>query len=326
MECIVCSNPIKEENFIEEYFSDITKIKYKLYICNKCGVGFFEPRKLDPILYEEEAFDAYALFHLGLRSLYSNHKMFFKYFPAISGNLRLLDVGCAEGIFIKEVNKKFPNIEVYGIDFDKKSIQVAKEKFGLKNVYPFSLEEFYDYAVNRNLKFDIITFFEVLEHQTDPNKFLDICRKLLNTNGYIAGSVPNSKSIFKGLGGYPPHHFLWFNKDSLYNVLKINGFKDIEVYFVEQSIKEKASVAQALIMGNLGLKLRSFVIKKLLKYDAVENKIPVNKYTANYLFGNDMRIKIFKLIKPIRDFSFLPLAIFLNPFLKNGLYFQCRIR
>ncbi|MEJ5273907.1 MAG: class I SAM-dependent methyltransferase, partial [Spirochaetota bacterium] len=239
---------------------------------------------------------------------------------------KLLDVGCAEGMFIKEVNKNFPNIEVYGIDFDKKSIQVAKEKFGVKNTSCFSLEEFYDYAVSKNLKFDIITFFEVLEHQTDPNKFLDICKKLLNTNGYIAGSVPNSKSIFKGLGGYPPHHFLWFNKDSLYNVLKVNGFRDIEVCFVEQNIQEVASVAQALIMGNLGLKLRSFSIKKLLKYDTTVNKIPVNKYTANYLFGNDQRIKIFKLIKYIRDISFIPIAIFMKPFLKNGLYFQCKIK
>lgn len=325
MKCIVCNNFIKEENFVEEYFSEINKTNYKLYICDKCGIGFFEPRKLDKYLYEEEAFDYYTLFHLGLRSLYSNHKMFFKYFPAVSGNLKLLDVGCAEGMFIKEVNKNFPNIEVYGIDFDKKSIQVAKEKFGVKNTFCFSLEEFYDYAVSKNLKFDIITFFEVLEHQTDPNKFLDICKKLLNTNGYIAGSVPNSKSIFKGLGGYPPHHFLWFNKDSLYNVLKVNGFRDIEVYFVEHSIKEIASVAQVLIMGNLGSKLRSFFIKKLLKYDTTVNKTSVNK-SANYLFGNDQRIKVFKLIKYIRDISFIPVAVFIKPFLKNGLYFQCKIK
>jgi hypothetical protein len=28
-----------------------------------------------------------------------------------------------------------------------------------------SLEEFYEYAKEKNLKFDVITFFEVLEHQ-----------------------------------------------------------------------------------------------------------------------------------------------------------------
>jgi 2-polyprenyl-3-methyl-5-hydroxy-6-metoxy-1,4-benzoquinol methylase len=323
MECIVCGNPIKEENFIEEYFSDITKIKYKLYVCNKCGVGFFEPRKLDPILYEEEAFDAYALFHLGLRPLYSNHKMFFKYFPAISGNLKLLDVGCAEGIFIKEVNRNFPNIEVYGIDFDKKSIKVAKEKFGLKNVFALSLEEFYDYAINQNLKFDIITFFEVLEHQADPNKFLNIIKSLLNQNGYIAGSVPNSKNIFKGLGGYPPHHFLWFNKDSLYNFFKINGFKNIKIYFVESDIKELSSVTQALIMGNVGLKLRSFIIKKLFKYKVQRRDI--DKDSVDLLFVDNYRVKVFKLLKLIRDLSFIPISLIFRPFLKFGLYFQCRI-
>jgi len=323
MECIVCSNPIKEENFVEEYFSDITKTKYKLYLCSKCGIGFFEPRKLDPSLYEEEAFDAYILFHLGLRSLYSNHRMFFRYFPKLTGNLKLLDVGCAEGIFIKAVNEKFPNIEVYGIDFDKKSIQVAKEKFGLKNVFALSLEEFYEYAIDQNLKFDIITFFEVLEHQTDPNKFLNIIKSLLNPNGYIAGSVPNSKNIFKGLGGYPPHHFLWFNKDSLYNVFKINGFGDIEIYFVEHDIKELSSFTQALIMGNVGIKLRSFIIKKLFKYKVQRRDI--DKDSVDLLFVDNHRVKMFKLLKLIRDLSFIPISLIFRPFIKIGLYFQCRI-
>jgi 2-polyprenyl-3-methyl-5-hydroxy-6-metoxy-1,4-benzoquinol methylase len=321
--CVVCDNQIKEENFLEEYYSDITKTKYKLYLCSKCGIGFFEPRELDPSLYEEEVFDAYILFHLGLRSLYSNHRMFFRYFPKLTGNLKLLDVGCAEGIFIKEVNRNFPNIEVYGIDFDKKSIKVAKEKFGLKNVFALSLEEFYEYAIDQNLKFDIITFFEVLEHQTDPNKFLNIIKSLLNPNGYIAGSVPNSKSIFKGLGGYPPHHFLWFNKDSLYNVFKINGFKDIKIWFVKHDIKELASHTQALIMGSVGLKLRSFFIKKLFK-DGVQRRV-INKDSVDYLFVDNYRVVMFKLLKHIRDLSFIPISFIFRPFLKLSLYFQCRI-
>mgnify|MGYP001054298904 CR=1 FL=1 len=322
MNCIVCKNYINEKDFTEECYSNITKIKYKLYKCNKCGIGFFEPRKLDSFLYEEEAFDAYILFHLGLRDLYSHNKMFFKYFPITSKKLKLLDVGCAEGIFIKEVNKRFSNIETYGIDFDKKSIEIAKKKFGLKNLYSYSLEQFYQYSIEKNLKFDIITFFEVLEHQSDPNNFLNICSKLLNENGYIAGSVPNSKSVFRGLGGYPPHHFLWFDKKSLYNVLELNGFADIKIFFVERDLKELASTAQAVSTGILGLKLRNFIIRNLFKH---ESKIPLNKYRYDYIFqDSNLNKKIFKFIKTIRDITFIPLAIILKPFLRNGLYFHCK--
>jgi 2-polyprenyl-3-methyl-5-hydroxy-6-metoxy-1,4-benzoquinol methylase len=59
-----------------------------------------------------------------------------------------------------------------------------------------SLEEFYEYAKEKNLKFDVITFFEVLEHQDKLREFLEMVKGLLREGGYIAGSVPNRKWLF----------------------------------------------------------------------------------------------------------------------------------
>jgi 2-polyprenyl-3-methyl-5-hydroxy-6-metoxy-1,4-benzoquinol methylase len=315
MKCIVCDNYIDEKSFAVEYFSSITQKRYKLFFCEKCGIGFFEPRELDIKWYTEDVFDIYILSHLGIKSLSSAQKMFFKYFPiSLDKKMKLLDVGCAEGLFIFEVSKRFPNIEVYGIDFDEKSINTAKNKFNLKNVYPLSLEEFYEHAITKNLKFDIITFFEVLEHQIDPNKFLNLCKNLLNENGYIAGSVPNWRNTFQKNGGYPPHHFLWFDKNSLYNVLKINGFNNIEILFVEYTLNELAGHMQGIIMKEWSLKIKKFIFKKLFKTKQ-------NKTTKHELITSE---KYFKALKIVRNFIFAPVAILFKNFLKNGLYFQCK--
>jgi 2-polyprenyl-3-methyl-5-hydroxy-6-metoxy-1,4-benzoquinol methylase len=59
-----------------------------------------------------------------------------------------------------------------------------------------SLEEFYEYAKEKNLKFDVITFFEVLEHQDKPREFLEMVKGFLKGGGYIAGSVPNRDGMF----------------------------------------------------------------------------------------------------------------------------------
>jgi hypothetical protein len=47
----------------------------------------------------------------------------------------------------------------------KKSVENVKRNLGIDTVFAMSLEEFYEYAKERGLKFDVITFFEVLEHQ-----------------------------------------------------------------------------------------------------------------------------------------------------------------
>lgn len=53
-----------------------------------------------------------------------------------------------------------------------------------------SLEEFSEFAKKEGLKFDVITFFEVLEHQDRPREFLERVKELLKPGGWLAGSVP----------------------------------------------------------------------------------------------------------------------------------------
>lgn len=80
-------------------------------------------------------------------------------------------------------------------------------------------------------KFDVVTFFEVLEHQAEPARFLEKVKACLRTRGYVALSVPNRERWLTGpdVLDYPPNHFLRWNAGSLRRFLGSRGFEVLSV-------------------------------------------------------------------------------------------------
>lgn len=321
-DCPVCKFKVKEKNCIKVYISNWNKKEYKLYHCPSCDLQWWEPLKVEPEFYEEEGEEGYAVFHLGIsETLGENHKMFFKHFPLKSG--RLLDVGCGDGRFLKKA--KEVGFEVWGIDFDRKSVQVCREKKGLENVYAMSLEEFSELAKKEGLKFDIITFFEVLEHQDRPREFLEKVKELLKPGGWIAGSVPNRERIFKfERYDFPPNHFLRFNRHSLLKLLNMLGFHS-EVNGVRYEFKSLPAYLGDVFLGSFGLKL-----KKLLKRSAVkDDKLASIEVEDLKKVNPNTKLYFLSLLRKVRDgIFFLPAVVyyFLIPENKGiHLYFQGKL-
>jgi len=331
VKCPVCYTEVEERNFKETYVSPYNNQEYKRYECPNCDVHWWEPLKIIPEFYESELFESYIAFHEGIGTrLGENHKAFFKYFPS---NVRgkLLDVGCGDGRFLRHAKEQ--GFEVWGIDFDKKSVENVKRNLGIDTVFAMSLEEFYEYAKEKNLKFDVITFFEVLEHQDKPREFLEMVKGLLKEGGYIAGSVPNRESIFqKELNqkiyfwiDNPPHHFLRFSKSSLEKALNFSGFKDIEVYKLDFPFIELFPYFEKKLFGNLDklkIKLKGMVLgnERKARVYAVEELAKVSPSKG--------KAYILMMLKILRDATLLPFALGYAGKLKgNGhsLYFQAKI-
>ncbi|MFN4320354.1 MAG: class I SAM-dependent methyltransferase [Aquificaceae bacterium] len=320
LNCPICASPREEKDFIETYVSSFNKQEYKLYHCPSCDLMWWEPLQIIPEFYEQEGEESYALFHMGLREeIGENHKMFFEYIPLKAG--RLLDVGCGDGVFLKEAKRA--GFEVWGIDFDSKSIKVCQEKWGLKNTFVMSPYEFVSFCEKEGLKFDVITFFEVLEHQDRPREFLEAIKSMLKPGGYIAGSVPNNqlikgikKPLNYGNGNMPPHHFLWFNASSLSNTLRNLGFADLLIKEVKfrgfyRTITENAARIEWAILGMKGVYLRENIKRSLLKTSQFRTSKP--------------RKALFKLLKGIRNLTFLGFALLGYPLLKGHMiYFQAK--
>jgi SAM-dependent methyltransferase len=163
----------------------------------------------------------------------------------------------------------------------------------------------------RNLKFDVITFFEVLEHQDKPRKFLEMIKDLLKEGGYVAGSVPNRENFFqkdfyekKNLD-FPPHHFLRFSQKSLQRALEIVNFSDIEVYNLDFPKSE--------IFGYLERKITRDKLKIIKSF--LKRKISNNLYSNNILVedlstkNKNIFILSLRFLKLLRNLFLLPLAV-----------------
>jgi len=139
---------------------------------------------------------------------------------------KLLDIGCGEGVFINYSRKK--GFNAYGVDFSKEAIELGEMRYGLKTLFNCSLFEIKE--VMRISGFDIVTFFEVLEHIDRPKEFLAEVKTLLKEGGYVAVSVPfRDRWPFREFNDYPPHHLTRWTEKSLRTFFQTNGFEIVKL-------------------------------------------------------------------------------------------------
>ena len=153
----------------------------------------------------------------------------------------ILDIGCVQHTLenIKSVSRLHGRLaerfnDVVGIDYLKKEIQELK-KMGY-NVKYGDAENF-----ELNEKFDTIVAGELIEHLSNPGKFLDCCRKHLKDNGKLILTTPNPywveytvRRLFKKLYVNPEHTAL-YDEVVLTHLAEKHGFEVVEVkYIVER--------------------------------------------------------------------------------------------
>ena len=285
--------------------------------------------KIIPEFYESEVFEYYIAFHEGVGTrLGENHKVFFKHFPS-SVRGKLLDVGCGDGRFLRHAKEQ--GFEVWGIDFDRKSVENVKRNLGINTVFAMSLEEFCEYAKQKNLKFDVITFFEVLEHQDKPRDFLEMVKGLLKEGGYIAGSVPNREMVLvESFWEYthvdfPPHHFLRFSRKSLENAIKLSGFENPNV---------SAILTYEVLYPYIEMKLfgKLYRLRNLVKGLVLGDKRKATAFVDDIVAGSTsyserIRAYLLKGIKLMRNALLFPFAFVYIKKAQHGgphLYFQAK--
>ncbi|MFD1451545.1 methyltransferase domain-containing protein [Oceanobacillus sojae] len=104
----------------------------------------------------------------------------------------ILDVGCSQGITSILLGRE--SKKVLGIDLLQESIDYANEMLDdeaevTKQYVEFRTANFIDYDFE-DQKFDSIIFGEILEHITDPERFIKKATNLLSDKGRIIVTVP----------------------------------------------------------------------------------------------------------------------------------------
>jgi len=187
-----------------------------------------------------------------------------------------------------------------------------------------SVDEFAEVCRKKNMKFDYITFFEVLEHQDQPVKFIETVKSLLKEGGRVAGSVPNRERLFAGIrrkfvdsDDFPPNHFLWFNRSSLEKFLSDMGFRNVFVV----DLREPFGPASYYILESLYF---PFILKNIIKRRilGVKESVPLQA-SANTERdkGRKLIIQFLKAVKTGISLPFLPFSFFV----KRHLYFEATL-
>lgn len=205
--------------------------------CNQCGLVYLNPR----LRYLSDNFamdEAYLLqFYLPLyqkfglvtqsgdldRELnYLFHKAALSQMQPYRVNNRILDVGCAIGLFLAAAQVE--GWQSFGIEPSRHLGRYGCEKFGLSIAEGELAQMSFppDY-------FDVVTLWDVTEHLLDPLGTYKLIHRVLRPGGLLLLRMPNWQSITRELLGpawdmFVTDHFYYFTPVTLENLLRQAGF------------------------------------------------------------------------------------------------------
>ena len=184
-ECPLCKSDKKTIEF--------SKFDVKIFCCNDCNLRYSEkiPNNTGDI-YDEGEFLTESIDNYVKNVEYRKERFGKERVNLIKSfvkekNAKLLDVGCGVGWFL-EVAKE-SGFEIYGQDIGKELTEWASKRLGAK-IWNKHINE-----LNTEIKFDVITLFDVIEHVEDPLQLLNNCKKLLTKEGIIIIFTPNFDSL-----------------------------------------------------------------------------------------------------------------------------------
>ena len=117
----------------------------------------------------------------------------------------LVDLGCNDGSLTIEMAKAVEAEEVYCIDIDVNTLNIAKNR-GLKTIIA-NLSN--DKLPIQNGSADLVTALEVIEHLVNPDNMLREAHRILKNHGYLLLTTPNLASWVNRLAmilGYQPYN------------------------------------------------------------------------------------------------------------------------
>ncbi|MGQ9705693.1 MAG: class I SAM-dependent methyltransferase [bacterium] len=235
VDCVICGSDkyrilykdsVGDENDTLFRFrqSDPNNTTRQIVKCEECGLVFTSPREdeetLNKIYSQVDDIEYIKESEWKIKSFIWNKNKIEEY---INGG-KILDVGCGHGFFLEILNS---NWDAYGIDPSVSAVEVAR-----RNGHNVVLGAFNEASFPPNY-FDCITCLHVLEHTSNPKKFLMKSNYLLKKGGIIYIEVPDISSsiarFFKRNWWYIMRfHTYYFTKKTLNILLKETDFEPID--------------------------------------------------------------------------------------------------
>lgn len=162
----------------------------------------------------------------------------------------VLDVGSASGYMLNELSKKYAQAKYSGIDVYDKAIEYAKKqyphidfKIASANKLPF-----------KDSSFDLILFYETIEHVEDPVECLKEIKRVLKKDGTLILAMDSGSMLFRTVW------FVWEKTfGRVWQEAHLHPFTHTEL---EELIKESGLKIKDKFFTFLGMEV-TFILKKI---------------------------------------------------------------
>jgi len=158
------------------------------------------------------------------------------------GAKRVVDLGAGNGSLCAHVARM--NIEVVGVDYDQKGVELARQAHPDIPFYRFGLQDDPQYLLRKEKAFDVAVSTEVVEHLFSPHLLPIYASAVLKDGGYLVVSTPYH-GYLKNLGlsllnKWDEHHTpLWhgghikfWSRKTLAKLLEQHGFRSVSFFGV----------------------------------------------------------------------------------------------
>ena len=260
MLCPVCEYPdarLKWE--LSDRFFATTEESFPVFECAGCGLLFQDSSRVKDRLGEFYPDDYWWEGKDGLLSslergyrewmVRHDHVRFLERVFTAQRDLRLLDIGCGGGLFVRLAREA--GFDAWGLETSERAVELAHRE---GNHWITAGDES-TFEVDDADRFDIVTLFHVLEHVVDPFRYLRKVQKLMRKPGHLIVQVPNRSSWQARLLGRRwygldcPRHLCNYTSYSLLYLLGRAGFRIQRVRYF--SVRDNAPALVASLLPGL---------------------------------------------------------------------------
>lgn len=227
--CPVCNNSKFKKIFERDNNTTIVK-------CKECSLHYMNPiysdKELDKFYVESDYFNVYGenidgLLKYNLNATSNKDSHYFYRLNLIrkflSKGSKVLEIGSSFGDFTNFLQKN--DYDAYGLEINHQARKISNDRFPSLFVYDKYLDK-----IDENAKFDLIVFYAVLEHITDPIAFIQSVKNRLNEGGFVYISVPNINTYYFLRNKWADistslEHVVFYNGETLTNLMNKFGFE-----------------------------------------------------------------------------------------------------
>ena len=136
--------------------------------------------------------------------------------------IKVLDIGCGNGDFLNTMKNNFNVEDALGVDISPAAVELCKKNNIRATTLPLSSITFHP---------NLVTAAHLLEHIDNPREFIQQINSILEKNGFLIMSLPNTGGLGRRLFGKYwhgfsiPRHLVNYNKKTIEELLKNTSLK-----------------------------------------------------------------------------------------------------